>query len=120
MDFVLIFIFFNLLSLIFQREVPNADNTTTVVFNQSVPMSTYLVCFIVSDLVSKQMPIKANGIGHDFHMKVYARPSEIDKVDFALNAGVKAIEFFIQYFQKEYPLPKLGTIFFFFCNYQFD
>lgn len=103
----LVFNFF--LSPIFQREVPNVDNTTTVVFNQSVPMSTYLVCFIVSDLISKQLPIKANGIGKDFHMSVYARPSEIEKATFALEAGVKVTEFFIQYFQKEYPLPKLGA-----------
>lgn len=71
-------------------------------------MSTYLACFIVSDFVYKEKTIKANGIGNDSVMRVYARPSELDKVDFALNVGAELTEYFIKYFQTEYPLPKLG------------
>lgn len=89
-------------------EKDNGDNTTTVNFRESVPMSTYLACFIVSDFVSKEAPIKAGGIGKDMSMRVYARPSELDKVDFALTTGARLTEYFIQYFQTEYPLPKLG------------
>lgn len=71
-------------------------------------MSTYLACFIVSDFVYKEQSIRANEIGEDFKMRVYARPGQLDNVDFALESGVALTEYFIQYFQTEYPLPKLG------------
>lgn len=86
----------------------NEDNTTTVLFNPSVPMSTYVICFIVSDFVYKNETIRALGVGKDVEMRVFARPSEMGKVDFALKSGVALTEYFIQYFQTEYPLPKLG------------
>lgn len=91
------------------EEKQNPDNTTTVSFRQSVPMSTYLACFIVSDFVYKEASVNANGIGADMSIRVYSRPSELDKVDFALDTGARLTEFFIKYFHTEYPLPKLGN-----------
>lgn len=77
-------------------------------FSPSVPMSTYVACFIVADFVHKEQKVVTNGIGSDFKMRVYSRPSELNKVDFALKSGVALTEYFIQYFQTKYPLPKLG------------
>ena len=81
-------------------------------FAKSVPMSTYLSCFIVSDFQYKNRIIDAGGIGKNFDMRVFATPAQLNKVDFALDTGAKITEFYIQYFQIEYPLPKLGKFFF--------
>ncbi|XP_059219771.1 glutamyl aminopeptidase [Stomoxys calcitrans] len=80
---------------------------TEVHFNKSVPMSTYLACFIVSDFKSKDVKIDTKGIGEEFDMRVFATPEQLDKVDFALNVGKGVIEYYIDYFQIPYPLPKL-------------
>ncbi|KAH8312017.1 hypothetical protein KR044_009049 [Drosophila immigrans] len=80
---------------------------TEVLFAKSVPMSTYLACFIVSDFEAKSVSIDTKGIGSPFVMGVYATPEQIDKVDFALTVGKGVIEYYIDYFQIEYPLPKL-------------
>ncbi|KAH8399407.1 hypothetical protein KR215_009733 [Drosophila sulfurigaster] len=85
----------------------NQGTYTEVMFAKSVPMSTYLACFIVSDFEAKSVDIDTKGIGNTFQMGVYATPEQIDKVDFALDVGKGVIEYYIDYFQIEYPLPKL-------------
>ncbi|XP_016947727.2 glutamyl aminopeptidase [Drosophila biarmipes] len=78
-----------------------------VTFTKSVPMSTYLACFIVSDFTSKQVAIDTKGIGETFTMSVYATPEQLDKVDLSVTIGKGVIEYYIDYFQIAYPLPKL-------------
>lgn len=85
----------------------NQGTYTEVRFAKSVPMSTYLACFIVSDFEAKTVAIDTKGIGESFDMGVYATPEQLDKVDFALEVGKGVIEYYIDYFQIEYPLPKL-------------
>ncbi|XP_023035875.2 uncharacterized protein LOC6650874 [Drosophila willistoni] len=85
----------------------NQGAFTEVTFSESVPMSTYLACFIVSDFTAKQVEINTKGIGDPFTMSVYATPEQLDKTDFALDVGKGVIEYYIEYFQIEYPLPKL-------------
>ncbi|KAJ6640395.1 Glutamyl aminopeptidase, partial [Pseudolycoriella hygida] len=80
----------------------NGDGTTTVRFQQSVRMSSYLACFIVSDFTHKKGQV-TNGP----EMRVYATPAQIDKVDFALLTGLNVTEYYINYFNVSYPLPKL-------------
>jgi glutamyl aminopeptidase len=79
-----------------------------VQFAKSVPMSTYLVCFIVSDFVG--ISKMAKGLNNrEFPVNVYTtklQPNE--KKSFALDVGVKAIEYYINLFGIDYPLPKLG------------
>lgn len=93
-------------------EEPNPKNkqTTIVHFNTSVPMSTYLACFIVSDFQSKNETVKSNGVGEDVLLRVFATAAQLDKVDFALDTGKKMTEYYIQYFKIGYPLPKLDMI----------
>lgn len=74
-------------------------------------MSTYLTCFIVSDFKNKSAEIDTKGIGNPFTLRAFATPEQLDKVDFALEVGKAVIEYYIQYFQVEYPLPKLGEYF---------
>lgn len=79
---------------------------TLVTFAKSVSMSTYLSCFIVSDFVYKERVIQAE-VGVNFDLRVFATPAQLNKVDFALQVGADITEYYIRYFQVEYPLPKL-------------
>uniref|UniRef100_A0A0A1WLH6 Aminopeptidase n=1 Tax=Zeugodacus cucurbitae TaxID=28588 RepID=A0A0A1WLH6_ZEUCU len=83
---------------------------TEVYFTQSVPMSTYLACFIISDFAHKSALIETNAIGQPFTLRVFATPEQLDKVDFALEVGKGVMEYYIQYFQIEYPLPKMDMV----------
>ena len=72
-------------------------------------MSTYLVCFIVSDFVDKSMNVSGTLQGaDDFEMRVFSNKSNIAQMEYALNVGVKMLEQYIQYFNIPFPLPKLG------------
>jgi len=71
-------------------------------------MSTYLACFIISDFVGTSR--MANGLNdRKFPITVYTtRLQSKEKRDFALDIGVKAIEYYINLFNIDYPLSKLG------------
>lgn len=71
-------------------------------------MSTYLVCFIVSDFANQTRKIR--GIlpdAPDFEMRVFSTKAQVDKVSYALDVGANITEFYINYFNVSYPLPKL-------------
>jgi len=71
-------------------------------------MSTYLACFIISDFVSTSKMAKGLN-GREFPISVYTtRLQSKQKRDFAVDIGVKAIEYYINLFKIDYPLPKLG------------
>ncbi|KAG5671182.1 hypothetical protein PVAND_001393 [Polypedilum vanderplanki] len=77
-------------------------------FFESVPMSTYLTVFIVSNFQNKSQMVNVNStIGEPFLLSVYSTPQQIDKTDYALETAKKVIEYYIQYFNIKYPLPKL-------------
>lgn len=78
-----------------------------VTFKQSVPMSSYLACFLISDFVAKSKQVETNGIGETFTLSVYATPEQQEKVAFALETAKSVTQYYIKYFQVEYPLPKL-------------
>lgn len=89
-------------------KTPELDGTFLFKFTESVPMSTYLACFIVCDFKYKEKTIKnTNGT---FPFRVYATEDQLDKVDFSLGVGVAVTEYYIKYFGIDYPLPKLGNI----------
>lgn len=87
-----------------------ATKTAVDHFNTSVPMSTYLACFIVSDFKFKNATVLAGGIGSDIPLRVFATAAQLDKVDFALDTGKKMTEYYIKHFNIAYPLPKLDMI----------
>jgi aminopeptidase N len=71
-------------------------------------MSTYLTSFIVHDFVGTSKMAKGLN-GQEFPISVYTTKLQSQaKRDFAVDIGVKAIEFFINLFKIDYPLPKLG------------
>lgn len=81
-------------------------NVTEVLFADSVQMSTYLSCFIVSDFHHLMKKINAS-VGSDFDMRVFATAAQMDKATYALSTGATIIEHYINYFNLAYPLPKL-------------
>uniref|UniRef100_A0AAQ4QAH7 Aminopeptidase n=1 Tax=Gasterosteus aculeatus aculeatus TaxID=481459 RepID=A0AAQ4QAH7_GASAC len=70
-------------------------------FDTSVKMSTYLVAYIVSDFLSVSKTTR-----HGVKISVYAVPEKIDQTAFALDAAVQLLDFYDDYFDIPYPLPK--------------
>lgn len=69
-------------------------------YEDTVPMSTYLVCFTVTDFANLT----------DGKFSVWARMDVIQSSAFALDLGPKLLKFFEQYFDIPYPLMKLDMI----------
>lgn len=72
-----------------------------VVFDRTPIMSTYLVAFAVGRFDSIQGFTK-NGVS----MRVFTQPGKVDQVKFALDVGLRCLQFLDEYFQIPYPLPK--------------
>lgn len=103
------------MSFLFQSTLFLGQNTE-VYFAPSVPMSTYLTCFIVSDFASKKEQINA-AYGDDFELRIFATSHQLEKTNFALKTAVAFTEFYIENFKVEYPLPKLGKYVFEKCYF---
>ncbi|KAL2087680.1 hypothetical protein ACEWY4_016508 [Coilia grayii] len=70
-------------------------------FDTSVKMSTYLVAFMVCDFLSIRKTTQ-----HGVEISVYAVPDKIDQTEYALDTAVKLLDFYDDYFDIPYPLPK--------------
>jgi aminopeptidase N len=71
-------------------------------YERSPKMSSYLLAFVVGDL-QKASAKTSSGV----HVNVYAtKVHPANSLDFALHHAVKTIEFFDDYFNTPYPLPK--------------
>ncbi|KAG5878428.1 hypothetical protein JTB14_026301 [Gonioctena quinquepunctata] len=69
-------------------------------FDRSVPMSTYLVAYIVSDFDYKTAdPLDHNNVT----FKIWARKDALDQVDFAKEVGPKVLEYYEKFFNIKYP-----------------
>jgi len=89
-----------------ERDGPGPDEVT-VSFQKSVPMSTYLVVFIVSDFLSLTTQNVPNN-GKNLPIRVLATPQQVPYTDLALNTARQVTTFYLDYFKIPYPLPKLG------------
>ncbi|KAF5289209.1 hypothetical protein FQR65_LT00096 [Abscondita terminalis] len=69
-------------------------------YAESVPMSTYLVAFVVSDFVSLK-----NG-----NFSVWVRKEAELQAKYSLDAGPKILKYFEDFFQIKFPLPKVDMI----------
>ena len=82
---------------------PQNSNWSIDYFNETVPMSTYLMAFVVSNFAKKSKYSQEN-----IDIEVAARPEAIRNgdADFALDEAAQIIDFFSTYFNTKYPLPK--------------
>lgn len=77
-------------------------------FYETVKMSTYLLAVLVSDFECK-VGLANTPLSGGVNISVCARPTARDQLNLALNSSITAIEFFEEFYQIEYPLPKLGS-----------
>lgn len=78
------------------------DGKLITAFETTPRMSTYLLAWVVGDLHSKTATTKSG-----VEVNVWATPNQRpESLDFALDHAVKSIEFFDDYFDTPYPLPK--------------
>ncbi|XP_010007436.1 PREDICTED: glutamyl aminopeptidase [Nestor notabilis] len=88
-----------------QQTVQLGGNWTRTTFEKSVPMSTYLVCFAVHQF---QWIEKISASGKP--LRVYAQPLQIHTAEYAANVTKIVFDFFEEYFNVSYSLPKLDKI----------
>lgn len=70
-------------------------------YEESVPMSTYLVAFVVSDFTH---------ITNGQKFSVWTRDSAIGQAKYSLEIGPKILKYFENYFGIDFPLPKVDMI----------
>ncbi|XP_017549208.2 endoplasmic reticulum aminopeptidase 1 [Pygocentrus nattereri] len=70
-------------------------------YDVTVKMSTYLVAFIVCDFLSISKRSQ-----HGVEISVYTVPEKISQAEYALNTAVTLLDFYDDYFDIPYPLPK--------------
>lgn len=76
-----------------------------VKFAPTPKMSTYLVAFIVGNFDYTEAKTK-NGV----RVRVFATPGKKKQTEYALEATVKILEYYTEYFGIKYPLPVLDLI----------
>ncbi|XP_019765987.2 glutamyl aminopeptidase isoform X2 [Dendroctonus ponderosae] len=90
-------------------KIDDYDSTNELVtFKQTVSMSTYLTCFIVSDFTYTNTTF--NNSGNLTELRVYASPGNLQKTTYAGEVAKKVIEYYVEYFGIPYPLPKLDLV----------
>ncbi|XP_075986441.1 aminopeptidase N-like [Anticarsia gemmatalis] len=75
-------------------------------FEKSVPMSTYLVAFVVSRFSYTQSPSALSKT----RFQIWARNDALDQTTYASVTGPKALTYFEEWFNVSYPLPKQDMI----------
>ena len=76
------------------------------IFQTTPKMSTYLLAFAIGDLQKKTAQTKSG-----VEVNVYSTPAQKpESLDFALDVATKCIDFYDEYFEVEYPLPKSDHI----------
>ncbi|NWH43076.1 AMPE aminopeptidase, partial [Fregata magnificens] len=88
-----------------QQTVQLSGGWNRTTFEKSVPMSTYLVCFVVHQFQWVER-ISASGKP----LRVYAQPLQIHTAEYAADVTKIVFDFFEEYFNLSYSLPKLDKI----------
>lgn len=77
----------------------------TTVFDTTPIMSTYLLAFVTGEMGFLESKTKNGTV-----VRTYATPENVKLTQFALEVGVKTLEFYEDYFAIDYPLPKCDMI----------
>ena len=83
----------------------HTDGTTTFKYATSPIMSSYLLAFAVGDYDYVESKTK-----NDVMVRVYTDKGNAAQGQFALDTGVKSLEYYEDYFNIKYPLPKCDMI----------
>ena len=78
------------------------------IYEESVPMPTYLVAFVVSKFGFEVSPPELTD--NDVMFRIWARKDAMDQIAYAKKVGPKMLEYFEKYFNVPYPLPKQDMI----------
>ena len=81
------------------------DGRVRVSFATTMPMSTYLVAFVVGPLEATE-PIDCGGVP----LRVIHRPGRADQTGFALDVAAHALEWFSNYYGLPYPSDKVDLV----------
>lgn len=82
------------------------DGKLYTTFDRTPRMSTYLLAFVTGDLQHKTAKTRGG-----VEVNVWATKAQpADSLDFALDTSVKVIDFFNDYFDTPYPLPKCDYV----------
>ncbi len=90
------------------EESPAGPGLKSVRFAETPVMSTYLLAFVVGDLVSTHADYTGQGV--KTKVGVWTTRGNEEKGQFALDTSVKLLSFFNEYFDIPYPLEKLDHI----------
>ncbi|KAH8283988.1 hypothetical protein KR054_006712 [Drosophila jambulina] len=74
-------------------------------FEESVPMSTYLVAYSINDFSHKPSTLPNGAL-----FRTWTRPNAIDQCDFAAEFGPKVLQYYEELFGIKFPLPKIDQI----------
>uniref|UniRef100_A0A8C5DEA1 Aminopeptidase n=1 Tax=Gouania willdenowi TaxID=441366 RepID=A0A8C5DEA1_GOUWI len=97
--------FISLSNMPVMETVELADGLMEDQFAESVKMSTYLVAFVVCDFKSVT-GTTSSGV----QVSIYAAPEKWLQTHYALEVAVKMLDFYEDYFNIKYPLPKQDLI----------
>ncbi|XP_012268487.2 aminopeptidase N isoform X2 [Athalia rosae] len=92
----------NMKGTVDRRPIPGLPTYEWDRYERSVPMSTYLVAFVVSDF--------ATMTSKDGKVSVWARSEALDQSLYSLEIAPKILKYFEDYFRIEFPLPKMDMI----------
>lgn len=85
------------------QKVKGNDITTS--FETTPKMSTYLLAFVFGKL--EYLEAKTN---NGIRVRTYATPNNVEFTSFALDVAVKALEYYNEYFDFNYPLEKCDMV----------
>jgi len=75
-------------------------------FEESVPMSTYLVAYMVSDFVYTE----ANSGYDQVKFRIISRKDAANQTELAINLGPKVLKYYEDYFDEKFPLHKQDMV----------
>ncbi|XP_071631576.1 aminopeptidase N-like [Temnothorax longispinosus] len=92
----------NMPRIVKRTPVPGLNTYVWDHYKRSVPMSTYLVAFVVSDFDVRE--------SENRNFTVWARHNAIDQAQYSLNIGPEVLRYFEDYFKIKFPLPKMDMV----------
>ncbi|XP_016663890.1 aminopeptidase N-like isoform X2 [Acyrthosiphon pisum] len=90
------------MKLMNQINCPSYSDYVVDEFEESPPMSTYLVAYMVSDFVY----IDANSENDQVKYRIICRKDLANQTEFSINLGPKVIKYYEDYFDEKFPLHK--------------